>query len=349
MNSDIGVIVGNDDLPTIRDFRRTCYQFVYDCLRVIFLILQIALQVLTTLSTVLQSIRDMKNLLTVQIAKKIYLITVIKLGLQNIIFLSDVYRVVKFINRFIQSILVSYYVLSLKDTYVWSYFLEKQIVPLISLSVPLQVCINRQLLGPPFAKQKNVVTILWVCIALLIYFIIISIFKVHLHRINYEHVEGNDHETRVVLNNMDYVHLIALFEVPYNLLLASWKAVTLNPKDINYSHTVKNTLVLSAWNQCVSPLIGFVVCCRSRSGYVYPILYLQKLIAWGNSAVSLAVYSTYESMVASNFHALSEAEVAELSDDDVCPVCLMEHNTDSCRLACNHLAHSACLISMLQV
>jgi hypothetical protein len=349
MNSTFNVEENGDDLPTIRDFTSSYNQIVNGCVNVLLLLLQTLLQIFSICSTVLKSIQNLQNVAFVKVSKALYVVTIKQFNWSHFIFVSDIYNMIKFMDRFFLSIAVSYFVLGLKDTYVWKYFIETLIVPIVTVSIPLHVCSNRQLIGPPFSKQQYVTVTLWICNSILLYFILVAFLNIHLHQLHYRHQQGQDKDTRVVLNNMEFVYLLSLMEIPICLTIVAWKAVKVNYRKVNYALTTKNTLVVNVLYQCMSPIIGFVICFRSRSGLVYPILYLQQLFSWGNSVVALAVHFTFETMLADTFHHLTEAEVNELRDDDVCPVCLMGHTTDSCRLACNHLAHSGCLITMMQV
>jgi hypothetical protein len=333
--SDFGVESGDDDLPTSRDISLSCKQVLNDFLGIVLLLLRTCLQTLVMFSTVTKSIQNIQNVAIIQMSKVIYFVTIQPFSWKTLIYLSDVYNIMKFMNRFFVSILISFFVLSLKETYVWLYFVENLIVPIITVAVPLQLCIYRQLIGPPFMKQSYVTSMLWFCNSFLVYYVFISFLSVN------RQTQGQP-ESRT-----NWVNLLALMEVPFNLIIVSWRA--LEVKNINYTHFVKNSLVVNVLSECMSPIFGFIICCRSRSGLLYPMLYLQQLCSWGNSIIALATYVSYEHMISDTFHLLTEAEVNGVSDDDVCPVCLMAHSTDSCLLACNHLVHSACLISMIQV
>ena len=339
----------DEELPTVRDFTSSCTQVFYDFLGILLLILKTCLQTFSMLSTAMKSVKQMKNVVLVQLSKTLGFIILRPIGLFRFMGVSDIYHIAQFLHKMFFSIAITYYVLNLKDTYVWEYYLEHVIVPIVTVAIPLQVCINRQLLGPSFVKQSYVVVTLWVCNTILIYCICMSFVNVHLHHVHYKHVDGQDAETRVILNHMDIIHLLALMDIPINLAILASRALKVNTKKYNYTKTEKNNLTLNVLGQCASPLIGFIVCFRSRSGYVYPAIYAYQLFSWVSAVVSLAVYLTYETMISDTFSTLSEAEVSTLSDDDICPVCLLGHSTESCRLACGHLAHSSCLISLMQV
>lgn len=347
--SEFSHVSNDDELPTVRDVTSSCNQAVNDFLGIVLLALKTLLQTFVMISTVTKSFQNMHNVVMVQASRVFSMVVLNPLGWSNSIVTSDIYHMSKFLNRLFFSMAVSYHVLKLKNTYVWQYYLEHVIVPIVTVSIPLQICINRQLLGPPFHKQGIVKVTLWVCNSILLYFIFTSFLNVHIHHLHYQHVEGQDPETRVVLNEMGLIHLLALMEVPINLAIVASKAMKVDAKNYQYSKVEKNVLVANVLYQCTSPIIGFVVCFRSRSGVVYPLLFLSQLFSWGNCVVSLAVYISYESMISETFPTLTESEVLALSDDDVCPMCLVGHSTESCRLACNHLVHSSCLISLMQV
>lgn len=333
-----------DDLPTVRDFTQSCRKILIDIANIILLVIQTLLQVLVTVSTISKSIKQFHNVVIVQFAKVLDFVIIKKLHLDNMVAVSDMYIVVTYLSGLFFSMAISYFVLSLKGTYVWFYFVETLLVPIITLSIPLQVGAHRKLIGPPYLKNKYMTVTLWISNSILIYFIMVSFLNVHIH-----HMQSEDLQETEEMRNLDFIHLLALMEIPMNLSLVTWKAISVNTKNINYAHTVKNMLILNVLGQCMSPLIGFIICFRSQTGIAYPLLYLLRLFTWFNSVSALLVYMYCETMIANNFHFLSVAEVKELGDDDVCPVCLTKHSTDSCRLACGHLTHGSCLVSMMRV
>mgnify|MGYP003386682522 FL=1 len=340
------------DLPSVRDFIRSYNQVTTDFITIFFLLLQTVLQILVTVSNLQKSAQHILNVAVVQVSKVIHTVSIKQFHWKNVISVSDIYNVIKRMNSFFLSIAVSYFVLSLKGTYVWLYFVETLLVPIVTLTVPLQFGIHRQLIGPAVATQKYYVTIsLWACNTILIYFILVSFLNVHLHHVQNRYMlhQSPTDEGEKGLHDMDFIHLLALMEIPLNLTVVSWKAIRVNATNINYAHTVKNTLILKVLYKCMSPIIGFVICFRSRTGLVYPLIYLHQMVAWGNSVVALAVYFTYETLINDTFPHLSPREVEIIQTDDVCPVCLMEHTEDSCRLACGHVTHCVCLVTLLQV